>query len=103
MGREGRGVLWLQRSLAELHFFEERPNGIFDDDTLAAVARFQRENGLASDGVAGPLTQIALYGRLERYPVPRLSGSNPARTRIASPQNPATSLTDAAPDSGDRG
>jgi hypothetical protein len=103
IGKEGRGVLWLQRSLAELHFFDERPNGIFDDDTLAAVARFQRENGLASDGVAGPLTQIALYGRLERYPVPRLSGRKPARTRIASPQNPAASLTDAAPDSGDRG
>jgi len=103
MGREGRGVLWLQRSLSELHFFGERPNGIFDDNTLAAVTRFQRENGLASDGVAGPLTQIALYGRLERYPVPRLSGSNPARTGIASPQNPAASLTDAAPDSGDRG
>jgi general secretion pathway protein A len=103
IGEEGRGVLWLQRSLAELHFFEGRPDGTFDNDTLAALTRFQREHGLVSDGVAGPLTQIALYGLLERYPVPRLSRDEPTRSRIASPRAPSPSRAEIAQDSGDRG
>ena len=103
IGEEGRGVLWLQRSLAELHFFEGRPDGTFDKDTLSALTRFQRENGLVSDGVAGPLTQIALYGLLERYPVPRLSRDEPTRSRIASPRAPSPSRAEIAQDSGDRG
>ncbi len=103
IGEEGRGVLWLQRSLAELHFFEGRPDGTFDDDTLAALTRFQREHGLVSDGVAGPLTQIALYGQLDRYPVPRLSRDEPTRSRLASPRAPSPSRAEVAQDSGDRG
>jgi hypothetical protein len=102
-GEEGRGVLWLQRALAELHFFEGRPNGIFDSDTLAALARFQRQTGLVSDGIAGPLTQIALYAQLDRYPVPRLSGHEPSRTRLESPRIPSSSRSNAESDSGDRG
>ena len=43
--------------------------------TSEAVRRFQSEAGLVADGVAGPLTQIALYGGLSRYPVPRLSAA----------------------------
>ncbi|MCP4904512.1 MAG: AAA family ATPase [bacterium] len=72
---EGAGVLWLQRALAELHFFDDSPSGRFDDPTRAAVRRFQSSRGLVSDGIVGPLTQIALYARLSRYPVPRLSES----------------------------
>jgi hypothetical protein len=102
-GEEGRGVLWLQRVLAELHFFEGRPNGTFDANTLAALTRFQRENGLVSDGVAGPLTQIALYGQLDRYPVPRLSSDGPSHARFDSPRIPSSGRTDAEPNSGDRG
>ncbi len=72
-GEDGRGVLWLQRALAQLRFFEGRPTGVFDGDTATAVSDFQREQGLAADGIAGPLTQIALYAQLDQYPVPRLS------------------------------
>jgi general secretion pathway protein A len=103
IGEEGRGVLWLQRSLAELHFFDGRPDGTFDDRTLAALTRFQRDHGLVSDGVAGPLTQIALYGQLDRYPVPRLSRDDPTRSRLASPLTPSPSRAEVAQDSGDRG
>jgi general secretion pathway protein A len=81
-GEEGSGVLWLQRALAELRFYEGRPTGVFDSDTLVALTRFQRARGLVADGIAGPLTQIALYGQLERYPVPRLSGSGQAPARV---------------------
>jgi peptidoglycan hydrolase-like protein with peptidoglycan-binding domain len=77
---KGPGVLWLQRALAELHFFEGAPSGHFDDTTSEAVRRFQVDRGLVSDGVAGPLTQIALYAGLDRYPVPRLSQFTTATT-----------------------
>lgn len=103
IGEQGRGVLWLQRSLAELHFFEGRPDGTFDDDTLAALTRFQREHGLVSNGVAGPLTQIALYGQLDRYPVPRLSRDEPTRPQLASPRAPSPGRDAAAQGPGDRG
>ncbi len=70
---EGDGVLWLQRALAELRFYRGSPTGLFDATTFEAVRRFQLDRGLVSDGVAGPLTQIALYAGMGRYPVPRLS------------------------------
>jgi peptidoglycan hydrolase-like protein with peptidoglycan-binding domain len=38
-----------------------------------AVARFQRAQGLAADGVVGSRTLVALYSRLGA-PRPRLSG-----------------------------
>jgi len=100
MGEEGGGVLWLQRSLAELRFFEGRPSGTFDGNTLDALTRFQRTNGLVSDGIAGPLTQIALYAQLDRYPVPRLSRDIPPRARSASP---APAPTGGKESMGDRG
>lgn len=72
-GDEGGGVIWLQRALAELRLYTGPVSGSFDAATRAALLRFQRERGLAADGIAGPLTQIALYASLDRYPVPRLS------------------------------
>lgn len=75
IGGQGRGVLWLQRSLSELHFFRGSANGSFDTATRSALIEFQRKSGLVADGMAGPLTQIALYAELDRYPVPRLSKS----------------------------
>lgn len=69
----GPGVRWLQQSLAELRFLDGAPTGRYDAATRDAVRRFQRDRGLVADGLAGPLTQIALYGQLDRYPVPRLS------------------------------
>jgi general secretion pathway protein A len=97
MGEEGQGVLWLQRSLAELHFFEEQPTGTFDSKTLVALTRFQRESGLVSDGIAGALTQIALYAQIDRYPVPRLSRDDTsqswpaASTELPSAASPTSS------------
>jgi hypothetical protein len=73
---EGSSVLWLQRALAELRYYDARPTRRFDEATREAVRRFQRDRGLVDDGLAGPLTQIALYAEIARYPVPRLSGSS---------------------------
>ena len=36
------------------------PDGVFGPDTLRALTGFQAENGLAADGVAGPMTWAAL-------------------------------------------
>lgn len=72
-GAQGKDVIWLQSALSELRHFTTPLTGLYDSATLSAVASFQRERGLVADGVAGPLTQIALYGQLSRYPVPRLS------------------------------
>jgi general secretion pathway protein A len=129
-GAEGDGVVWLQRSLAELRYFDTSPSGQFDGATLRAVAAFQRDQGLVADGIAGPLTQIALYAQLSRYPVPRLSrvdprsgtaaplsasasASTPAAASAAAPPSTAASPTSsdtaapsrsaAVPPSGDRG
>jgi len=83
-GDEGGGVIWLQRALSELRLYTGPVSGSFDAATRAALLRFQRDRGLVADGIAGPLTQIALYASLDRYPVPRLSqgsASVPATNR----------------------
>lgn len=72
-GGEQASVRWLQTALAELHYFNGEANGLFDAQTADALRDFQSANGLIEDGVVGPLTQIALYAQLDRYPVPRLS------------------------------
>lgn len=45
---------------------------IFNRQTEAAVARFQRTKRLAPDGVVGPLTMILLYNTVPTYTHPRL-------------------------------
>ena len=72
-GGKQASVRWLQSALAELHYFDGTATGLFDAQTSDALRDFQSANGLIEDGVVGPLTQIALYAQLERYPVPRLS------------------------------
>ncbi len=72
-GGEQASVRWLQSALTELHYFNGTATGLFDAQTADALRDFQSANGLIEDGVVGPLTQIALYAQLERYPVPRLS------------------------------
>ncbi len=80
-GAQGKSVIWLQSALSELRYFTSPMTGLYDATTLSAVAAFQRERGLVADGVAGPLTQIALYGQLSQYPVPRLSAGAAAPRR----------------------
>ena len=56
-GDEGKEVEALQKQLKELGYFEEELNGEYDFGTKRAVARFQTDNGLENDGVAGAATQ----------------------------------------------
>jgi general secretion pathway protein A len=96
---EGQGVRWLQRGLAELRFYEGLPTSRYDAATTDAVRRFQAARGLVADGVAGPLTQIALYAGMARYPVPRLSEGRPSTAR-RSDSTPASPPEPNAPTGG---
>ena len=40
-------------------------DGIFGKNTEAALVRFQRDHGLAADGICGPLTYAALEAKPE--------------------------------------
>ena len=74
-GGRSESIEWLQNALAELHLYDGPVDGQFDARTADALRDFQSRIGLVEDGIVGPLTQIALYAELPRYPVPRLSAS----------------------------
>lgn len=58
-GAEGDTVSELQEALVELGY-DIAVDGIFGDDTHAAVVDFQSNNGLDADGIVGPNTWEAL-------------------------------------------
>lgn len=59
----GDDVADLQRQLNALGFDAGREDGILGPETDAAIRRFQRDAGLAADGVCGPAT-IAAFVRV---------------------------------------
>lgn len=58
-GSRGPEVVKLQRGLGELGYLLD-PDGKFGPDTRDAVTSFQREHGLAPDGIVGSATSGAL-------------------------------------------
>ena len=72
-GEQGHSVIWLQEALAQLGYYDSTVTGLFDRATREALQSFQRSQALEADGMAGPLTRMALYGSLDQYPVPQLS------------------------------
>ncbi len=69
-GMRGAGVAWLRRSLGMPGHARDR----FGTALEKAVRVFQQHVGLATDGIAGPRTLIALRSRLEPLAGPRLGG-----------------------------
>jgi peptidoglycan hydrolase-like protein with peptidoglycan-binding domain len=64
MGKEGMDVRMLQLRLIELGYLEEGgADQVFGKKTRAAVRRFQRENEMMADGVAGVDTLRLLFPR----------------------------------------
>ncbi len=59
-GSTGPRVAFLQLALSRANFSAGALDGIFGNQTYHAVQRFQSANGLAADGIVGPLTQAAL-------------------------------------------
>ena len=56
LGSRGTAVLQLQQALNALGYDCGSVDGIFGSKTKAAVLAFQKANGLAADGIVGPLT-----------------------------------------------
>lgn len=59
-GSTGDAVRKLQQALKNLNY-PVTPDGVYGNDTIAAVEAFQRINGLSVDGAAGQSTQVKLY------------------------------------------
>ena len=60
LGSTGTAVTRLQQALREL-LYDVTVTGIYDDQTKAAVIKFQKLNNLSADGIAGKATQTRLY------------------------------------------
>lgn len=66
-GSTGSEVEALQLALQRAGFLNEAPDGVFGQRTQNAVIRFQKANGLISDGVVGANTLSALEKYLLGY------------------------------------
>ncbi len=60
-GAVGADVRTLQQILGAKDYGPLVPHGTFDEPTEQSVRRFQRDAGLAVDGVVGPQTRPALW------------------------------------------
>ena len=79
-GTRGMAVTRLQERLVSLGYYSITPDGIYDDDDIAAVRAFQQKSGLTVDGVAGLETQLMLYSSaaVSAIATPAPSASIPA-------------------------
>lgn len=59
-GSRGSEVTQIQTKLKRWGYYNGNVDGIYGSGTLAAVKYFQRKNGLAVDGIAGPATLRAM-------------------------------------------
>ena len=69
-GDEGPDVVTLQQALAELGYLTGAADGNFGTGTQSAVKKFQQDRGLDADGIAGKMTQEALYKESSVTPIP---------------------------------
>lgn len=73
-GEQGDEVLALQSRLVELGYWLGEPDSDYGHLTTQAVLAFQKAEGLARDGIAGPATLAALDVAVR--PVPRSAGGD---------------------------
>ena len=59
-GSRGEEVRQIQTKLKRWGYYKGNVDGIYGSQTVAAVKYFQRKNGLAQDGIAGPKTLAAM-------------------------------------------
>ncbi len=66
-GSSGSEVKIVQETLKELGYFTySKATGYYGSITASAVKKFQRDHGLAPDGVVGKYTRSVLYGNEEK-------------------------------------
>ena len=59
-GASGNGVIQLRNRLIAMGYLKRNSGTVYDDTMKMAVAAFQRDHGLLTDGVAGPGTLAAI-------------------------------------------
>lgn len=59
-GMHGDGVTLVQQYLIDLGYLNDAADGLYGPKTVAAVKRFQADNGLVADGICGSATYAAL-------------------------------------------
>ena len=69
-GDEGPEVVTLQQALTELGYLSGAADGNFGTGTQTAVKKFQEDNNLDADGIAGKMTQEALFAKSSVTPMP---------------------------------
>lgn len=60
-GSSGDVVKKIKDRLVELGYLSKSTHSTFGDDTYTAVKKFQKDNGLTSDGIVGEQTMSALF------------------------------------------
>lgn len=80
LNSKGTDVRNLQQDLTTLGYYWAKITGNFGEKTEAAVKRFQEENGLTADGVAGTKTLKAIAAAVARKGGTPASGGNAGTT-----------------------
>lgn len=97
-GSQGMAVAELQNRLLELGYYEGEVDGQFGPGTQAAVKRFQEQNGLDADGIAGTETRNLLYSNAAPTAAPTPTPSpTPTPVPTASPTPAPTAEATQAP------
>ena len=83
-GDTGAQVKKLQEALKQRGYYTGKIDSTYGSGVYAAVRSFQQEKGLKADGIAGPVTQIMLYGasaREEEISTPLRKGDSGVKVR----------------------
>mgnify|MGYP005855185293 CR=1 FL=1 len=72
---EGGHLERLQELLKEAGVYGRPLTGVYDEDTVLAVKKFQSSKGIEEDGIVGVHTLMFLYGSIKRFEFPRLTGA----------------------------
>lgn len=78
LGSEGKEVSELQAALKLLGYYVGPVDGRYGETTAAAVAKFQTDSGLQSDGIAGPATWNRLFPPVPTEEPPKANNTNTA-------------------------
>lgn len=100
VGSSGSQVKKLQDMLSKAGYFSGQASGTYDQNTAAAVQKYQQSQGMSGNGVFDNATLQKLYGTLANpQQTPAASPEAPAATKPAAPKAPTPS---AAQDTIDR-
>lgn len=78
LGSRGDKVAKLQNDLKTLGYYAQKSDGIFGENTKAAVISFQQKHGLTPDGMVGRKTNDAIQAALKNKPSQPTQPANPS-------------------------